>query len=195
MSHSQFHSIRVLILRHAWLNLLDKHMTTGRINQVTTLRTTGPDRCQSHWDHAPDDARPTSKMRLACFQTEKTFSAPHTRQPSTKHPNTTHGGLLSLSHSSGALYFTTALPGMPFYQAVPATLGGRPLTTPEGFYATRPQRQRASLLQPHSHPGNRVIQDRLFFLLSKTIPSKIGNTASAIKHTQRAALQKAYRRR
>ena len=38
MSHSQFHSIRVLILRHAWLNLLDKHMTTGRINQVTTLR-------------------------------------------------------------------------------------------------------------------------------------------------------------
>ena len=40
MSHSQFHSIRVLILRHAWLNLLDKHMTTGRINQVTTLRLT-----------------------------------------------------------------------------------------------------------------------------------------------------------
>ena len=38
MSHSQFHSIRVLILRHAWLNLLDKHMTTGRINQVTTIR-------------------------------------------------------------------------------------------------------------------------------------------------------------
>ena len=41
MSHSQFHSIRVLILRHAWLNLLDKHMTTGRINQVTTLRELG----------------------------------------------------------------------------------------------------------------------------------------------------------
>ena len=72
---------------------------------------------------------------------------------------------------------------MPFYQAAPATLEGRPLTTPEGFYATRPQRQRASLLQPHSHPGNRVIQDRLFFLLSKTIPSKIGNTAGAITHT------------
>ena len=26
----------MLILRHAWLNLWDKHMTTGRINQVST---------------------------------------------------------------------------------------------------------------------------------------------------------------
>ena len=38
MSHSQFHSINLFILRHAWLNLWDKHMTTGRINQVTTFR-------------------------------------------------------------------------------------------------------------------------------------------------------------
>ena len=37
MSHSQFHSITAFILRHAWLNLWDKHMTTGRINQVTTV--------------------------------------------------------------------------------------------------------------------------------------------------------------
>ena len=36
MSHSQFHSIEAFILRHAWLSLWDKHMTTGRINQVTT---------------------------------------------------------------------------------------------------------------------------------------------------------------
>ena len=35
MSHSQFRCIE-LILRHAWLNLWDKHMTTGRINQVAT---------------------------------------------------------------------------------------------------------------------------------------------------------------
>ena len=35
MSHSQFHSMNLFILRHAWLNLWDKHMTTGRINQVT----------------------------------------------------------------------------------------------------------------------------------------------------------------
>ena len=37
MSHSQFHSTNLFILRHAWLNLWDKHMTTGRINQVTTI--------------------------------------------------------------------------------------------------------------------------------------------------------------
>jgi hypothetical protein len=36
MSHSQFHCIP-FILRHAWLSLWDKHMTTGRINQITTL--------------------------------------------------------------------------------------------------------------------------------------------------------------
>ena len=40
MSHSQFHSTNLFILRHAWLNLWDKHMTTGRINQVTTFRIT-----------------------------------------------------------------------------------------------------------------------------------------------------------
>ncbi len=38
MSHSQFHSTNLFILRHAWLNLWDKHMTTGRINQVTTFQ-------------------------------------------------------------------------------------------------------------------------------------------------------------
>ena len=30
----------MLILRLAWLNLLDKHMTTGRINQVALVYTT-----------------------------------------------------------------------------------------------------------------------------------------------------------
>ena len=39
MSHSQFHRIDLFILRHAWLNLWDKHMTTGRINQVSHKRT------------------------------------------------------------------------------------------------------------------------------------------------------------
>jgi hypothetical protein len=38
MSHLQFHRIKLFILRHAWLNLWDKHMTTGRINQVTIVR-------------------------------------------------------------------------------------------------------------------------------------------------------------
>ena len=35
MSCTQFHRIKMFILRHAWLNLWNKHMTTGRINQVT----------------------------------------------------------------------------------------------------------------------------------------------------------------
>ena len=38
MSHPQSHCMISFILRHAWLNLWDKHMTTGRINQVTTFR-------------------------------------------------------------------------------------------------------------------------------------------------------------
>ncbi len=37
MSHSQFHSIELFILRHAWLNLWDERMTTGRINQVAIM--------------------------------------------------------------------------------------------------------------------------------------------------------------
>ncbi len=37
MSRTQFHCIKMFILRHAWLNLWDKHMTTGRINQVTVV--------------------------------------------------------------------------------------------------------------------------------------------------------------
>ena len=37
MSHSQFRHKVWLILRHAWLSLWDKHMTTGRINQVTLI--------------------------------------------------------------------------------------------------------------------------------------------------------------
>ena len=38
MSRSQFQSKR-FILRHAWLNLWDERMTTGRINQVAILNT------------------------------------------------------------------------------------------------------------------------------------------------------------
>ena len=53
MSHSQFHRL-LLKLRHAWLNLWDKHMTTGRINQVTISRTLSErawrlQRDCSHW--------------------------------------------------------------------------------------------------------------------------------------------------
>jgi hypothetical protein len=52
MSRSQFYSIKLFILRHAWLNLWDKHMTTGRINQVTFL-SERPRRCvrEGNWIH------------------------------------------------------------------------------------------------------------------------------------------------
>ena len=39
MSHPQFYYLNWFILRLAWLNLWDKHMTTGRINQVIILYT------------------------------------------------------------------------------------------------------------------------------------------------------------
>ena len=64
MSHSQFHSIEAFILRHAWLSLWDKHMTTGRINQVTigtperTRRTVSLDRPRS-------EGRPTHHTSAA----------------------------------------------------------------------------------------------------------------------------------
>ena len=48
MSHSQFRS-ETLILRHAWLNLWDKHMTTGRINQVTWWRTQCGRKKSTNW--------------------------------------------------------------------------------------------------------------------------------------------------
>ena len=41
MSHSQSRCI-LLILTHAWLSLWDKHMTTGRINQITSQGTYVP---------------------------------------------------------------------------------------------------------------------------------------------------------
>ena len=59
MSHSQFHSIEIFILRHAWLNLWDKHMTTGRINQVTPC--TGARLfCQQGDRHLAKPSRPFS---------------------------------------------------------------------------------------------------------------------------------------
>ncbi len=50
-----------------------------------------------------------------------------------------------------------------------------------GFYATRLARTTAPCYRDECCQ-NRVIQDRLFFLLSKTIPSKIGNTDTHYRH-------------
>ena len=64
MSRSQFYSIKLFILRHAWLNLWDKHMTTGRINQVTLLSVTISIKSLSRWtkvfsgyNHSHTDSR------------------------------------------------------------------------------------------------------------------------------------------
>jgi hypothetical protein len=47
MSRPQFHSIDLFILRHAWLSLRDKHMTTGRVNQKTIRNVRRNDRRRS----------------------------------------------------------------------------------------------------------------------------------------------------
>ena len=59
MSHSQFRS-ETLILRHAWLNLWDKHMTTGRINQVIWWR----NRCGQG---QPNPTERTTKFAVAAI--------------------------------------------------------------------------------------------------------------------------------
>ena len=72
MSHLQFHSTNVFILRHAWLNLWDKHMTTGRINQVTVV-TFKPNSdiaslCRPEWTEAPSN----NKQHNRWFQLKDT---------------------------------------------------------------------------------------------------------------------------
>ena len=68
MSRSQFHSIKLFILRHAWLNLWDKHMTTGRINQVTFLTVqawhpTAPQK-RRRWSHARHSHSPQRRSTV-----------------------------------------------------------------------------------------------------------------------------------
>lgn len=76
MSRSQFQS-KIFILRHAWLNLWDERMTTGRINQVanhvTTHKlanvswqanaTTAPASCGQGWPFTPAERRWTEPPR------------------------------------------------------------------------------------------------------------------------------------
>ena len=85
MSRSQFYSIKLFILRHAWLNLWDKHMTTGRINQVTLLsdlplRRTEPLRnapdCNTHSRKTHTRSKSTASCtplpwREECWQNKK----------------------------------------------------------------------------------------------------------------------------
>ena len=73
MSHSRFHLLR-LVLRHAWLNLWDKHMTTGRINQVARLF--------KQWDNHPKPHRGEEEAA-----TELSVRGPTTSQRAQGPPN------------------------------------------------------------------------------------------------------------
>ena len=78
MSHSQFHSMELFILRHAWLNLWDKHMTTGRINQVTLLKWV--EACRGHSNQSlPLLTKRRSRNR------QNTLLSSHTRKVSKRH--------------------------------------------------------------------------------------------------------------
>ena len=61
MSRSQFHSIKLFILTHAWLNLWDERMTTGRINQVTIIWLVDWGRSVLLW-HTTSGTSPTHQM-------------------------------------------------------------------------------------------------------------------------------------
>ena len=63
MSHSQFHC-KTLTLRHAWLSLWDKHMTTGRINQITYAVT------------SPEESYFLASIRIATRRMTTGFSFP-----------------------------------------------------------------------------------------------------------------------
>ena len=106
MSHSQIRS-QILILRHAWLNPWDEHITTGRINQVTyfyvpvccayecdhvgskytcdrgTSKNTEPS-----WIHRPNGTYPDRVMRIS--HRESTRNIHDTIVPSTGQMDFTH---------------------------------------------------------------------------------------------------------
>ena len=81
MSCTQFHCIKMFILRHAWLNLWDKHMTTGRINQVTTIKwmLTMSTKCTG-WVMMLVRAPHHTQHRLTHAKHSLTSTSPKTRQ-------------------------------------------------------------------------------------------------------------------
>ena len=94
MSHSQFHCIEAFILRHAWLSLWDKHMTTGRINQVTTEKqpkqtaSSGRQRLPAKTSH---NNNPAFSFQILTTPTGKKSGGPRAS-------NTTHQAKSSLNH-------------------------------------------------------------------------------------------------
>ena len=77
MSHSQFHS-DTFILRHAWLNLWDERMTTGRINQVAASPCVLCIMHSSHW-LSPSNTSPwmqSASTQLWLASLNSTFPVP-----------------------------------------------------------------------------------------------------------------------
>ena len=106
MSHSQFHSIKVFTLRHAWLNLWDKHMTTGRINQITIVQTwkrkhpndklmpqtdVTPQRTKQSWHTAWITCRQSSQMMWFCARVHRVTPMTSTNRPKSEFINTILG--------------------------------------------------------------------------------------------------------
>ena len=74
MSRSQSYGIKSFILTHAWLNLWDERMTTGRINQVATAaRSCSPAFCKAKKKTTHSLRRPKWKQihKQATFQSRK----------------------------------------------------------------------------------------------------------------------------
>ena len=100
MSRSQFQSKR-FILRHAWLNLWDERMTTGRINQVAVLKQQLPTaNSQSiiHFQRQPTntaldrvlkrESKASNKIQIyhtGSHSRDLAMSRPSTKQLCTKH--------------------------------------------------------------------------------------------------------------
>lgn len=72
MSRSQFQSKR-FILRHAWLNLWDERMTTGRINQVATNRVSTKNTDCICWLPRIAESKPGQPMAFKAESLNSTF--------------------------------------------------------------------------------------------------------------------------
>ena len=116
MSRSQFQSTR-FILTHAWLNLWDKHMTTGRINQVaifTAFISKQPARSMlaiSNKHRYKPSTHTRSRERSVCFhsQSESSFRGQTLRDRQPSKITSNHQPTLLGSHVTLATTFRPAL--------------------------------------------------------------------------------------
>ena len=75
----------LLILRHAWLNHWNKHMTTGRINQVSSLANTRNDLLQSTVKYSVERRTSLEEGRSPPRQPMFNKSSPHRNNDQVSH--------------------------------------------------------------------------------------------------------------